>query len=263
MHLETITRLSFFLGILAIMLALESIWPRRTSMQRTQRWPGNFSIVACNALLLAALPITAVQASVFAVSHQFGLLNVVEWSLGVKMIVTVLVLDLAIYWQHRVFHMTPMFWRIHRMHHSDTAIDTSTGLRFHPVEIVISILIKAGVIILLGAPILGVIAFEIILNGSAMFNHGNLRLPLWLDRILRSVLVTPDMHRVHHSILPQEHHRNFGFCVSLWDRIFASYCDQPTQGHNGMQIGLPVFRETKEARLDKMLTQPFRHSHKK
>ena len=112
-------------------------------------------------------------------------------------------------------------------------------------------------------PILGVIAFEIILDGTAMFNHGNLRLPLWLDRILRSVLVTPDMHRVHHSVLPQEHHRNFGFCVSFWDRIFTSYCDQPAKGHNGMQIGLPIFRETKEARLDKMLTQPFRHSHKK
>ncbi len=255
---ETAVRLFFFLSILGAMFLWEFIWPRRKVMLRKLRWPANFGIIVLNSLMLVVVPVTAVQASLFSVFNQFGLLIWLEIPLWPSIIISLLVLDLAIYWQHRIFHNLPHFWLVHRMHHTDTVIDVSTGLRFHPIEILISILIKAMVIILLGAPILGVIAFEIILNGCSIFNHSNIRLSSSVDKILRLFIVTPDMHRVHHSIHTNEHHRNFGFCLSIWDRLFSSYCDQPRDGHLDMKIGLDKFRSEKEARLDRLLTQPFR-----
>ncbi|MYB34554.1 MAG: sterol desaturase family protein, partial [Gammaproteobacteria bacterium] len=173
-------------------------------------------------------------------------------------ILCILVLDLLIYWQHRIFHMIEPFWRIHRMHHTDTAFDFTTALRFHPIEIFISILIKAVAIVLLGAPAFAVIAFEIILNGSAMFNHGNIKIPPVVDRLLRCIIVTPDMHRIHHSIDPKEHNMNYGFFLSVWDRIFGSYLNQPRQPQTTMPIGLEVFNQDSEARIDRLITQPFR-----
>ena len=256
---ESAIRLIFFLGILVLMVLWEVARPKREGTARTKRWPSNFGIIVLNAIVLIGVPITAVEASLFSTFNQFGLLIWLELPLWPSMIISLIVLDLAIYWQHRIFHGMPLFWRVHRMHHSDIAIDVSTGLRFHPVEIVLSILIKAAVIVLLGAPLLSVIAFEIILNGCAMFNHSNIRLAPMTDRFLRYFIVTPDMHRVHHSNKPSEHHQNFGFCLSIWDRIFSSYCPQPSKGHHDMTIGLDYFNAPEESRLDKLLTQPFRN----
>ena len=255
---ETIVRLTAFLGVLAVMIIWEFGSPRRQNTRRSSRWPANFGIVVLNTLMLALVPVTAVGAALFSVFNQFGLLTLVQLSLWPKIFISLLILDLAIYWQHRLFHLMAPFWRIHRMHHTDTAIDVSTGLRFHPIEILLSILIKAAVIILIGAPVLAVVAFEILLNGSAMFNHSNIKLPKTVDRWLRYLIVTPDMHRVHHSSRANEHHRNFGFCLSIWDRLFSSYKAQPVDGHLDMTIGLDRFDEPEESRLDRLLTQPFR-----
>jgi sterol desaturase/sphingolipid hydroxylase (fatty acid hydroxylase superfamily) len=172
--------------------------------------------------------------------------------------VAVVLLDLAIYAQHVVFHAVPVLWRLHRMHHADLELDVTSGLRFHPVEIVLSMVIKCLVVALLGAPALGVVIFEVLLNATAMFNHSNVRLPLWLDRGLRFLLVTPDMHRIHHSVVREETDSNFGFALAWWDRIFRTYRAEPAAGQMGMVIGLPVFRDPGELRLDRMLMQPLR-----
>ena len=204
------------------------------------------------------VPVTAVGAALFSIFNQFGLFLWLELSLWPSIILSLVLLDLAIYWQHRIFHAIPRLWPIHRMHHTDTEFDVTTALRFHPVEILISILIKAAIIILIGAPVLAVIAFEIILNGTAMFNHGNIKLPAMVDKALRLVMVTPDMHRVHHAVHGAEYNTNYGFNLSIWDRLFSSYIAQPKDGHIKMQIGQPDYREQSETRLDKLLTQPFR-----
>jgi len=172
-------------------------------------------------------------------------------------LVAVVCLDLAIYWQHRLFHRVPALWRLHRMHHTDLEIDASTGLRFHPLEILLSMVIKLTVVVVLGAPAIAVIIFEVLLNASSVFNHANVKLPLAADRTLRQLVVTPDMHRVHHSTLRRETNSNFGFFLSFWDRLFDSYIDQPELGHDGMQIGLPEYRELEAVRLDHMLINPF------
>jgi sterol desaturase/sphingolipid hydroxylase (fatty acid hydroxylase superfamily) len=172
--------------------------------------------------------------------------------------VAVIALDLVIYLQHVVFHAVPVLWRIHRMHHADTHLDVTTGLRFHPIEIVLSMLIKTVAILLLGAPAIAVLIFEIVLNAGAMFNHSNARLPLRIDRVLRWIVVTPDMHRVHHSVVPRETHSNFGFNLPWWDRLFGTYRDQPAAGHTDMVLGIPEFLDPSEQRLDRLLTQPFR-----
>ena len=258
MELETQLRLSVFFGLLLIIMLWEIIAPRRQKQNRKLRWLPNLSIVAVNSLLLIALPVTAVGAALFAVFNRFGLFIWLELSLWTSIILSLIVLDCAIYWQHRIFHAIPRLWRIHRMHHTDTEFDVTTALRFHPIEIVISMFIKAAVIILIGAPILAVILFEIILNGTAMFNHGNIKLPKVLDKVLRLILVTPDMHRVHHAVHDEEYNTNYGFNLSVWDRLFGSYTEQPRDGHATMKIGQPGYRESTEARLDKLLTQPFR-----
>jgi sterol desaturase/sphingolipid hydroxylase (fatty acid hydroxylase superfamily) len=169
-----------------------------------------------------------------------------------------LALDLAIYAQHVAFHKVPVLWRLHRMHHADLDIDVSTGLRFHPIEIIISMLIKMAIVVLIGVPAVAVVAFEVVLNATSMFNHSNTAMPLWLDRVVRLIVVTPDMHRVHHSIKRHETDSNFGFNLPWWDRLFGTYRPQPEAGHDGMTIGLPIFRDPQELRLDRLITQPFR-----
>jgi len=169
-----------------------------------------------------------------------------------------LVLDLVIYVQHMVFHHVPWLWRLHRMHHADLDIDVSTGLRFHPFEILISLAIKIAIVMAFGIPPVAVIVFEVVLNATSLFNHSNVSMPPWLDRIVRLVVVTPDMHRVHHSVVRDEHNSNFGFNLPWWDRLFGTYRGQPKAGHGGMTIGLSIFRDAKELRLDRLLTQPFR-----
>ncbi len=253
-------RLVAFIGVLVVMALWEALVPRRRrEHSRMTRWPANLGMVVVSvALARLLLPITAVGLALLAQLGGFGLLNwlaVPEW-LGV--IVAVVVLDGAIYVQHVVFHHVPVLWRLHRMHHADLDFDVTTGIRFHPVEILLSLAIKLAVVAALGAPATGVLLFEILLNASAMFNHANVRLPLGLDRVLRLVVVTPDMHRVHHSVIPSETNANFGFFLAWWDYLFGTYCAQPAAGHDGMSIGLPVLRDPDELRIDRMMLQPLR-----
>ena len=189
--------------------------------------------------------------------QHVGLFNQVQVPYPVKVIVSMVLLDLTIYAQHVVFHRVPLLWRFHRMHHTDLDLDVTSGARFHPVEILLSVLVKFAAIALLGAPAVAVLLFELLLNAGAMFNHANLRLPQGLDRMLRAIIVTPDMHRVHHSVIRAETDANFGFNLSWWDRIFGTYIPQPEAGHTGMTIGLPEFQDQSVQRIDKMLLQPW------
>lgn len=261
---ETILRLSFFFGIFAIMAVAERLLPRRAlTAPRGERWFANLGIVIINTLAARLiLPIFPVTAALWAADQGYGLLNQVQMpgtlaavAMGVA---TIVLLDLVIYGQHVASHKVPVLWRLHRMHHADTDIDVTTGARFHPIEIVLSLILKIGVVVVLGLPAVGVLAFEILLNGTAMFNHANVKLPLGLDRVLRRVLVTPDMHRVHHSDIRDETDSNYGFNLTWWDRLFGTYRDQPRLGHTSMTIGLPQFRDAGERRLTRLLTQPFR-----
>ena len=256
--IEPYLRLSVFLGVLLVMMLAEWLFPRRDTQSRLKRWPSNIGLVVLNTLIVRViLPGVTVALAIYLTDKQFGLMYWLNIPSAVALVVCVLLLDMMIYWQHRWFHHVPMLWHIHRMHHADKVIDVTTGARFHPIEIVASTLLKLIAITVLGASAWAVIIFEILLNGTAMFNHSNVNLPQWLDRILRPVLVTPDMHRVHHSIHASEHHQNFGFNLSVWDRWFKSYTAQPKDGHLEMQIGLPYFREDEQALLHNMLKQPF------
>ena len=232
---------------------------RQRTVSRWLRWPSNLGLVALNQLIARLLIPTAAVALAFVVQEKgWGLLNQLELPAWVAVVLAVLVLDFAIYLQHVMFHAVPMLWRLHRMHHADIDIDVTTGARFHPIEIVLSMLIKLTVVLALGPSAVAVLIFEVLLNATAMFNHGNIRLPLAVDRVLRLFVVTPDMHRVHHSVVPQETNSNFGFNIPWWDRLFGTYKAQPDAGHEGMAIGLESFREPKELRIDQMLVQPFR-----
>lgn len=255
---ESTARLSVFVIMALVLVLWELASPMRSESRRLLRWPGNLGIFLTNVAMLALLPISAVSAALFSIQHKFGLFFWFEIPFWPKVIGTLVLLDLVIYFQHRLFHMVPSLWRVHRMHHTDTEFDFTTALRFHPIEIFLSILLKAVVIILLGAPLLAVIAFEIILNAAAMFNHGNLRLPGPVDRVIRLVIVTPDMHRVHHSVLSREHNMNYGFALSIWDRLFRSYRAQPSGSHDAMEIGLPGFTDGREYRFDHLVAEPFR-----
>jgi sterol desaturase/sphingolipid hydroxylase (fatty acid hydroxylase superfamily) len=253
------------LGIFATVFALLAIWellaPRRTlTVGRLRRWPSNIGVLVVDALLVRLLmPTAAVGAALYAAGHGLGLFNWLQLRLSVGAILGFFVLDFVIWAQHWVFHHVPMLWRLHRMHHADLDIDVTTGVRFHPIEILISLSIKIAVIVALGIPPVGVFVFEVALNATSMFNHSNARMPAWLDRVLRLVVVTPDMHRVHHSIVRRETDSNFGFNLPWWDWLFGTYRREPEQGHDGMTIGIPQFRDPKEQRLDRMLTQPFRN----
>ncbi len=256
---EPYLRLGVFIGILLLMILLEFIIPRRDAQFRARRWPANLGLVVLNTLVVRLiLPGATVATAIWASAHNIGLLNWLPVPGAVSFVLAVVILDLIIYWQHRFSHSIPMLWQFHRLHHADTMIDVTTGSRFHPVEIVFSTLVKLLAIVILGASVWAVIIFEVLLNATAMFNHSNIRLPLGFDRMMRKLIVTPDMHRVHHSIYAAEFNQNFGFNLSLWDYWFQSYIAQPKKGHIEMQIGLPYFREDTEKSLSKMLTQPMR-----
>ena len=252
-------RLTCFGAVLAGVAAWELFAPRRVlNNSRVTRWPSNLALVALNtAVLRVMFPIAAVGMAGVAVERGWGVLNILAVADWLAVLVAIILLDLAIYTQHVVVHAVPVLWRLHRMHDADLDIDVTTGARFHPLEIVLSMAIKLAVVVVLGAPPLAVMVFEIILNAAAMFNHGNIRLPVALDRVLRFVIVTPDMHRVHHSIRENETNSNYGFNIPWWDRLFGTYRDQPCDGHQGMTIGLDLFRDKRNLRLDRLLLQPF------
>ena len=258
---EATIRLSIFFSVLCVM-ALWEVWaPRRKlTVSRLLRWPHNIAIVVLNTVLLRALfPTAAVGLAFIGETYDWGLLNHIDLPYALAVAIAVIALDFIIYIQHVLFHAIPALWRLHRMHHSDIDLDVTSGSRFHPIEILMSMLIKFAAIAALGPPALAVLIFEILLNASAMFNHANIYLPPRVDRILRWFIVTPDMHRVHHSVLPQETNSNFGFNLPWWDRLMGTYRAQPQAGHKAMTIGLEQFRNPRELRLDQLLLQPLRH----
>jgi sterol desaturase/sphingolipid hydroxylase (fatty acid hydroxylase superfamily) len=257
---EPFVRLAAFGGILAAMVVWEFLAPRRDErIRRWARWPSNIGVVVLDTVLVRLLfPIGAVGLAMLAESRGWGLLNAFDIPAWAAIPVGVILLDLAIYLQHVLFHAVPALWRLHRMHHADLEFDFTTGIRFHPIEILLSTGIKLAVVAALGTPAVAVLIFEILLNATSMFNHGNVELPARLDRVLRWIVVTPEMHRVHHSIKPRETNSNFGFNLPWWDCLFGTYRDQPEAGHVGMSIGIEQFRDAREQRLDRMLTQPFR-----
>ncbi|MEF2547490.1 sterol desaturase family protein [Aurantimonas sp. E1-2-R+4] len=255
---EPLIRLSVFLGILLAMALWEVAAPRRRrEIPRLLRWTNNLGVVVVDTLLVRlTFPIVAVGLALLAEERGWGLFNIFEVPGWIAVIVAILALDLAIYLQHVMFHAVPALWRLHRMHHADLEFDVTTGLRFHPVEILLSMGIKLAVVAALGPPAVAVLIFEVLLNGTAMFNHSNIRIPLAVDRVLRLFVVTPDMHRVHHSIHPSETNSNFGFNVPWWDRLLGTYKAQPRDGHEAMTIGIEQFRTRRDLWLDRMLIQP-------
>ncbi|MBV8770962.1 MAG: sterol desaturase family protein [Deltaproteobacteria bacterium] len=232
---------------------------RKNTSARLRRWPGNLAIVALNGVLLRILlPATAVSLALLAAHRGWGLLNNLPLPGWGAFVASMVLLDLAIYLQHVIFHAVPALWRIHRMHHTDLDFDVTTGVRFHPIEIVLSMLTKFGIVVTLGAPPAAVLSFEVLLNATSMFNHGNVHIPVRFDRRVRWLVVTPDMHRVHHSIVAGETNSNFGFNLPWWGHLFGTYRGQPAAGHEGMTIGIEQFREPRELWLDRMLLQPLR-----
>ena len=257
---EPAIRLGFFLGTFAAIALWEVVRPRRArTLSRRVRWPGNIGVVVVNTLVLRLVfPTAAVGLALLAEARGWGLMNDVALPYPLAVALSVALLDLAIYLQHVMFHAVPALWRLHRMHHADLEFDVTTGARFHPIEILLSMGIKLALVAALGPPALGVLIFEVLLNASAMFNHGNVAIPAPVDRVLRWFVVTPDMHRVHHSIVVGETNSNFGFNLPWWDRLFGTYRAQPAAGHAGMTIGIEQFREAGDLRLDHMLAQPFK-----
>ncbi len=253
-------RLGSFLGAFALLVLWEMLSPRRPRRtSRRARWTGNLGLVILNSLLLRLLfPAAAVGAAAFATAHGWGLLGLAHLSAGLTVVIAVVALDLTIYLQHVMLHAVPVFWRLHRVHHADLDFDVTTGLRFHPLEILLSLLIKLAAIVLLGAPAVSVVIFEVLLNATSMFNHGNVRLPAAADRMLRWLIVTPDMHRVHHSIEDDETNSNFGFNLPWWDRLFGTYRPQPRAGHDAMTLGIRTLRRPRVCSgLPGMLAIPF------
>jgi sterol desaturase/sphingolipid hydroxylase (fatty acid hydroxylase superfamily) len=257
---EAAVRLGAFIGVFTAMALWEAAAPRRPrSYPRAKRWPSNLAIVVLNtALVRILLSATAVSLAALGTQRGWGLLNNLPLLSWCRIITSVILLDLAIYLQHVMFHAVPALWRVHRMHHADLDFDVTTGARFHPIEIILSMLIKFGVIAAIGVSAAGVLIFEVLLNATSMFNHGNVRIPVGLDRYLRWLVVTPDMHRVHHSIVVAETNSNFGFNLPWWDRLLGTHRAQPAAGHEGMTIGIEQFRVGRELWLDRMLLQPFR-----
>jgi len=258
--IEPKLRLAVFLGVLAAMALWEIAAPRRRrEIPRVIRWTNNLALVVVDtAILRLTFPILAVGLAVMAQERGWGVFNNVDVPVWVAIIVSMLLLDLAIYLQHVMFHAVPGLWRIHRMHHADLDFDVTTGLRFHPIEILLSMGIKLALVAVIGPPAVAVLLFEIILNATALFNHANINLPRPIDRVLRLIVVTPDMHRVHHSVDPVETNSNFGFNLPWWDHLLGTYRAQPAKGHHDMDIGIEQFRTRRDLWLDKMLIQPVR-----
>ncbi|MBM3490400.1 MAG: sterol desaturase family protein [Alphaproteobacteria bacterium] len=257
---EPIIRLVAFLCVLAALSAWELRAPRRRlQFGRMRRWPSNLGLVLLNGALVRLLaPISAVGLAALLEERQWGLLALLELQPWLRLVLALVLLDLAIYLQHVLFHAIPALWRLHRMHHADLDFDLTTGLRFHPIEILLSFALKLFVVAALGPPVLAVLLFEVILNATSMFNHANGRLPDRLDAAFRWLVVTPDMHRLHHSVQPAETNSNFGFNLPWWDRLLGTYRAEPVGGHAGMTVGLSQFREPSELGLWRLLTQPFR-----
>lgn len=260
MQNEPAIRLSFFFGIFAVMAMWELMAPRRAlTVSKIVRWSNNIGLVFINSIILRLLfPAGAIGIAAFAAENGWGLLNYYSLPYVLAIVLSVVAMDFVIYLQHVLVHAIPALWRFHRVHHADLDFDLTTGARFHTVEIILSMLIKFATIVVLGPPIVAVVIFEVVLNGMAMFNHANVHLPLAFDRVLRLLLVTPDMHRVHHSSEDNETNSNYGFNLTIWDRIFGTYIDQPRAGHEGMTIGIHKYRDPKQVnRLPGMLLLPF------
>ena len=261
---EPMLRFGSFALMFALMATLEFLQPRRAlSGQKGHRWLTNFGILGLATITARlvgqlAAPLAAVGMAGLAASQGWGLLNIIALPGWAELLLAIVLLDLAIWAQHVITHKVPVFWRMHRVHHADRDIDLTTAIRFHPFEIVLSMLYKAAIVALLGPAVWAVILYEIVLNGAAIFNHANVRLPLWLDRSLRTLVVTPDMHRVHHSIHRDEHDTNYGNLLSVWDRLFGTYTPQPRQGHEGMTIGLPDYQSERPDRIVWSLLLPVR-----
>jgi sterol desaturase/sphingolipid hydroxylase (fatty acid hydroxylase superfamily) len=257
---EAALRLGVFGGVFAVMAIWEMLAPRRQlTTPKGARWRRNLSLTLLNGSGVRFLvPLQAVGVAALAAKNGWGLLPVAGVHPAVAIALAVVALDLAIYAQHWYFHRNPLLWRLHMVHHVDLDIDVTTGARFHPLEILLSMAIKMALVLAIGAPVVAVVLFEILLNATSMFNHGNVRMGAALDRALRAVLVTPDMHRVHHSVIPRETFSNFGFNLPWWDRLFGTYRAQPQEGHDGMAIGLPWFRDPGQVVLGWLLVLPFR-----
>jgi len=260
MTYEKPLRMGFFFGMLALMGLWETIAPRRAlTVSKGVRWLNNLGLVFFNSFVARLLfPAAAVGVAAFAAEQGWGLLHYYSIPFWPAVVIAIVAMDFVIWLQHVMVHAVPILWRLHRVHHADLDFDVTTGARFHTIEIVLSLLIKFATIVVLGPPVVAVVIFEIILNAMAMFNHGNVRLPSGLDRVLRWLVVTPDMHRVHHSVADDEANSNFGFNLSIWDRLFGTYRDQPRGGHEGMTIGIHHYREPKLVSwLPGMLALPF------
>ena len=262
MEHETLIRLGVFVTLFIVLAMLEALWPkRRRHMPRSGRWFTNIAMTVVDTaalrLMALALPLLAVGAALDAQAMRWGLFNQLDLPLWGEAVLTILILDLAIWAQHLVTHKVPVLWRFHRVHHADRDMDVTTAIRFHPVEIAASMLLKIGLVYVLGPEAWAVLAFEVLLNGTALFNHANLALPPRVDAAVRLILVTPDMHRVHHSDLRAEHDSNFGFALSIWDRIFGTYIAAPKAGHEAMTVGLQ-WQDDKPTKLGWSLLLPFR-----
>jgi sterol desaturase/sphingolipid hydroxylase (fatty acid hydroxylase superfamily) len=257
---ESVIRLTSFLGVFLLVAMAEVLWSRRPlTVPKGRRWLANIVMVALDTgANRLAMPLMPVGMAELARVKGWGLLNLIAIPPWVGFAVAVLFLDLVIYLQHRAFHRIPLFWRFHRMHHTDLDLDVSSGNRFHPIEILVSTAIKLAAVAVSGAAPAAVVAFEVLLNATSLFTHGNVRLPVGFDRVLRLILVTPDMHRVHHSVIPRETDSNFSFNASWWDRLLGTYCDQPEAGHDGMVIGLREYRDPDRLGVWGLLMVPFR-----
>jgi len=257
MENESLIRFSAFLGLFALFAVIEAMAPRKRRVQSVpRRWFTNFGLIFIDSATMKLLPLLAVGAAFDAGLNGWGFFNLVAWPQWVEVALAIVILDFVIWLQHLITHKIPLLWRFHRVHHADRDIDVTTALRFHPVEIVLSMGLKIGVVYILGPSVLAVILFEIILNGTAMFNHANMRLPRWMDSAVRLILVTPDMHRVHHSVYRDEHDSNYGFSLSVWDHLFHTYVAQPKDGHEDMVIGLS-WQDRRPSNLAWVLALPF------
>jgi sterol desaturase/sphingolipid hydroxylase (fatty acid hydroxylase superfamily) len=257
---EPAARLGAFVGVFVAVAVWELAAPRRgQKVSRRLRWPHNLGLLLIDVIVLRLLvPGAAIAVAIAGEAHSWGLLNNLPLPGWLAVLLALVLLDLAIYFQHVIFHAVPTLWRLHRVHHADIEFDMTTAVRFHPVEILMSVAIKCAVVAAIGAPPLAVLMFEVILNTTAMFNHANARLPVRLDAWLRRLVVTPDMHRVHHSIRYNESASNFGFNLPWWDRLFGTYRAQPAAGHEAMIIGVDAFRTAQDQRVERLLIQPFR-----
>jgi sterol desaturase/sphingolipid hydroxylase (fatty acid hydroxylase superfamily) len=256
---EIVIRLGFFLGILILMGLWEMVSPRRLlSTSKRARWFCNLGLLIIDAVVLrVVLPVAAVGVAIFVEDRSWGILNNIALPYWMAILFGVIGLDFVIYLQHAMFHAIPALWRLHMMHHTDLDFDVTTGVRFHPIEILLSMVIKIAAVMVMGASATAVLIFEVLLNATSLFNHGNVRLPSHVDWVLRLFVVTPEMHRVHHSVVIRETNSNFGFNLPWWDRLLGTYRDQPAAGHEGMTIGLSHFRDPNALTLPFLLILPF------